>query len=51
LTDIAEVFTASVIRAVMMEAISTTEMPVNVYETSQCNIPEGGHLHMTVYYI
>jgi hypothetical protein len=43
------VFTASIITAIialMIEAVSTSEMSVNFYQTSWCNIPEGGrHLH------
>jgi hypothetical protein len=30
--------------AVMMEAVSTSEMPINFYQTKQRNIPEDGHL-------
>jgi hypothetical protein len=29
----------------MMEAVSTSETPVNFYETTQRNIPEDSHLH------
>jgi hypothetical protein len=28
-----------------MEAVSTSETPVNVYETTRCNIPEDSRLH------
>jgi hypothetical protein len=43
--------TAIIIRAIraiialMMEAVSASEMLVNFYETTQRNIPEGCHLH------
>jgi hypothetical protein len=30
--------------ALMMEAVSTSEMLVNFYQTTQCNIPEDSHL-------
>jgi hypothetical protein len=29
----------------MMEAVSSSETPVNVYQTTQCNIPADSHLH------
>jgi hypothetical protein len=29
----------------MMEAGSTSETPVNFYQTTRRNIPEGSHLH------
>jgi hypothetical protein len=29
----------------MMEAVSTPETSVNVYQTTRCNIPEDRHLH------
>jgi hypothetical protein len=38
-----EVLTASI--ALMVEALNTSETSVNFYETTQCNIPEGYHLH------
>jgi hypothetical protein len=39
--DISEVLTASSIRiAMMMEAVSFSEMLVNLYETAQHNIPK-----------
>jgi hypothetical protein len=31
--------------ALMMEAVSTSETPVNFYETTRRNIPEDNHLH------
>jgi hypothetical protein len=31
--------------ALMMEAASTSETPVNFYKTTRRNIPEDGHLH------
>jgi hypothetical protein len=33
--------------ALMMEAVSTSEMSVNFYETARCNIPEESHLVLT----
>jgi hypothetical protein len=29
----------------MMEAISTSEMSLNLYQPTWCNIPEDSHLH------
>jgi hypothetical protein len=49
LTDVSDVLTTSIIRAIialMMEAVSTSEMSVNFYETTRRNIPEDGHLHI-----
>jgi hypothetical protein len=31
--------------ALMMEAVSTSEMMANIYWTTQCNIPEHNHFH------
>jgi hypothetical protein len=31
--------------SLMMEAISTSEMSVNVYQTTRRNIPDDSHLH------
>jgi hypothetical protein len=31
--------------ALMMEAVSTSETPVNFYKTTRCNIPDDSHLH------
>jgi hypothetical protein len=41
-TDVSEVLTASIIRAVtlMMEAVSTSETSFNFYETTRRKIPE-----------
>jgi hypothetical protein len=39
-----EVLAASIIRAMMMEAVNTFEMSVNFYQTTWCNIPEDSHL-------
>jgi hypothetical protein len=44
LTDVSEVRTASIIR-VMMEAVSTSEMSVNFYQTTRRSVPEGCHLY------
>jgi hypothetical protein len=29
----------------MMEAVSSSETLINIYQTTRCNIPEGSHLH------
>jgi hypothetical protein len=47
MTDVSEVLTASIVIALMMEAVRTSEMLFNFYETTRCNIPEGCHLLMT----
>jgi hypothetical protein len=44
-TDVSEVFAASIIIALMMEAASTSETSVNFYQTTRRNIPEDNHLH------
>jgi hypothetical protein len=36
---------ASIIRVLMMEAASTSEMPENFYQTTWHNNPEDSHLH------
>jgi hypothetical protein len=41
LTDISEVLSASIIRA-----LSTTETSVSFYAATRRNIPEDGHLHI-----
>jgi hypothetical protein len=33
----------------MMEAITSYETSVNIYQTTQCNIPEDSHLHTRHY--
>jgi hypothetical protein len=48
LTDVLEVLTASIIRA-MMEAVSTSEMFVNFYQSTRRNIPEDSHLELSIY--
>jgi hypothetical protein len=47
LTDVLEVLTASVIRAIvlMMEALNTSETLVNFYQNTRRNSPENSHLH------
>jgi hypothetical protein len=30
----------------MMEAVSTSETPINFYQTTRCNIPEDSHLQL-----
>jgi hypothetical protein len=37
--------TSSFIIALMMESVSTSEMSINFYQTTWCNIPEDGPLH------
>jgi hypothetical protein len=44
-TDVLVVLTASIIIALMMEAVSTSETSVNFYQTTRRNIPEDSHLH------
>jgi hypothetical protein len=43
LTEVSEELTASIIRATM-EAVSSSEMSVNIYQTTHCNIPKDSHL-------
>jgi hypothetical protein len=45
MTDVSEVRTASIIRTLMMEALSTSETSVILYETTRRNIPEDSHIH------
>jgi hypothetical protein len=45
LTDVSEVCTASTIRAMMMEAVRTSETSVNIYLTARQYIPEDSKLH------
>jgi hypothetical protein len=40
---VSELLTASII-ALMMEAVSTSATLVNIYQTTECNIPEYSHL-------
>jgi hypothetical protein len=42
LIDVSKELTATL----MMEAISSTETSVNIYQTTQCKIPEDSHLHI-----
>jgi hypothetical protein len=44
-TDVSEVLHASIIKAIvlMMEAASTSETSINVYQTTWCNNPEDRH--------
>jgi hypothetical protein len=34
-------------RAMIMEAVSTSEMSVNFYKTARRNFPEDSHLHVS----
>jgi hypothetical protein len=48
LTDVSEELAASmlmVIVTLMMQAVSTSEMSVSIYQTTQHNISEDSHLH------
>jgi Na+/melibiose symporter-like transporter len=45
LTDVSEVLTASIIRAIMIGAVSISEMLVSFYNITRRNIPEDSHLH------
>jgi hypothetical protein len=46
-SDILEVLTAFIIRALLMvETARTSEMSVNFYQTTRCNIPEDSRLHI-----
>jgi hypothetical protein len=46
LTEISEVFTASIIRA-MIEAVIAPDTSVNFHETARCNIPEECHFYIS----
>jgi hypothetical protein len=41
---VSDVLSAFITRT-MMEAVSTSETSVNLYQTTRCNIPEDSHLH------
>jgi hypothetical protein len=45
LTDVSEVHNAPIIRAIMMDDVSTSETLVNLDHAMQCNIPEDSHIH------
>jgi hypothetical protein len=40
------VLAASIIIALMMDAVSTSETSVNFYQSTRCNNPEDSHLHV-----
>jgi hypothetical protein len=44
-TDVSEVLIASIIIAMMIEAASTSEMLLNLYQTTRRNVPQDDHLH------
>jgi hypothetical protein len=44
-TDVSEMLAASIIRALMAEAVSTSETSFSIYQTTRRNIPEDTHLH------
>jgi hypothetical protein len=48
LTDVSEVLTASIIIALMMEAVGTSETS-NFYQITRRNIPEDIHLHAFIF--
>jgi hypothetical protein len=35
----------NVSEVLMMEAVSTSEMLINIYQTTWCNIPEDSHFY------
>jgi hypothetical protein len=43
-TDVSEVLTASIISALMMEAVSTTDRPVNIHQITLRNITDDSHI-------
>jgi hypothetical protein len=43
-----DIFAASIIRALMMEAASISKMSVNFYQTAQCKDPEDSHLQKKI---
>jgi hypothetical protein len=45
MTDVSEVRTASTIKAMIMEAVCTSETSVNFNVTTRCYIPEDSKLH------
>jgi len=45
-TDVSEVLTTAIIRAKMMEAVSTSETSVNSHQTTRSNISEYSHIHI-----
>jgi hypothetical protein len=47
-TDVLEVLAASIIMAMIMEAASTSETSVNVYQTTRRNNPEDSDLHVLI---
>jgi hypothetical protein len=40
---VSEELTTSI--TLMMEAVNSSEMPINIYQTTQCYNPEDSHLH------
>jgi hypothetical protein len=52
LTDASEVLTASIISvmSLMMEAVSTSETPVNFCEITRRNIPEDSYIRLLSYF-
>jgi hypothetical protein len=47
LTDVSEMRTAFIIRAMMVEVVSTSETSFSFYQTTRRNIPEDSHLYHT----
>jgi hypothetical protein len=48
LTTVSEVLTASIVRALVMEAVRTSEMLVNFYQTTWHYNPEDSHLYLKI---
>jgi hypothetical protein len=44
LTDVSDNLTASKAMIALMEAVSSSETSVNIYQPTRSNIPEDGHL-------
>jgi hypothetical protein len=44
-TDVSDVHYSTIIRAMMMQAVSTSETSVNFYQNTRRNIPEDTNLH------
>jgi hypothetical protein len=46
--DVSEVHTTIIIRALIMEAVCTSEMQVNIYKNAWHNIPQDYHFHLKI---
>jgi hypothetical protein len=47
LTDVSALLTASMMMALVMETVSTSETSLKFYETTRRSIPQGNHLRLT----